>query len=112
MKLLFLGRRRGKTTKVVRWVKVGFRNSHFSFSRVMLVMNPAERVRIIAEYELDEHQVFTWEDWQRRVHGMPKETEVAFDNAEFILSNIAGGRRIAMVTISKMPGDEVEFTTS
>jgi len=77
--LLFFWRQRGKTTRIVEWVKEGAQGSEFPFwDRVMLVFGDAERDRVIAKYELNPRQVFTWDNWKNTA-GIAMSVEVAID---------------------------------
>jgi len=112
VKLLFMGRRRGKTTKTIKWLLEGEQTNIFPYwSRVMLVANGAERVQLIDKFNLNPRQVFVWDDWKHAA-GIDRSVDVAIDNADLILKQMMRGHEIAIITMTKAPTDEVEFTTS
>lgn len=112
MKFLLMGRHRGKTERIIKWLKAGEQSGNFPFwNRVMVVFGEAERERLIAQYELNPRQVFTWDNW-RNAAGIDRSVEVAIDNADLILSYIVRGHPIAFISMTKRPDDEVVTTVS
>lgn len=112
MKLLFMWRQRGKTTRIVRWVQMGEQTQQFPFwSRVMLVQNaPRRRQLIEGEHQLHPRQVFTLADWSKAAIA-DRSVEVAIDDVDLILRSIARGHTIGMISMTRAPHDDVEVTT-
>lgn len=101
MELLQTGRQNGKTFRSVEWVLKGQAQNKFPFwTRVLLVMNHAERERIIKKYHLSPRQVFVFDDWANTGAGVDKTVTVAIDNADVILQNMVRGHRIALITMT------------
>lgn len=112
-------RRSGKTRDLLRWVLDGKRcDGYPGWTRVLVVssVGTAERlkdqaVRIegekrgVAEYaDLDyAHRVYGWEEW-REARNVDPYTEVAYDDAEFLLWQIKAPGRLVRLSIS---ADEV-----
>jgi hypothetical protein len=89
MKIIVQPRRAGKTYKLVEWVRQGKKSSDYPYwSRIMLVSNMMEAERIRNSYDLDCHQVFTFDGWQHRYFLPTTEVEVAIDNAELIFTRM------------------------
>ncbi len=89
MKIIVQPRRAGKTYKLVEWVRQSEKLSDYPYwSRIMLVSNMMEAERIRNSYDLDYHQVFTFDDWQHRYFSPTTEVEVAIDNAELIFTRM------------------------
>jgi len=111
VRLLFMWRRRGKTTRIVKWVQMGEQTTQFPFwSRVMLVQNAAMRRQLIeGAHQLHPRQVFTLSDWSKAAIA-DKSVEVAIDDADLILRSIARGHTIGMISMTKSPHDEMETT--
>lgn len=111
MKLLFMWRQRGKTSRIVEWVVKGEQTTQFPFwSRVMLVHTAVQRRWLIeGAHQLHPRQVFTLADWSKAAI-VDKSVEVAIDDADLILKSIARGHKVAMISMTKTPHDEVETT--
>jgi len=96
----------------VKWVKEGAQGSEFPFwDRVMLVFGDAERDRVIAKYELNPRQVFTWDNWKNTA-GIAMSVEVAIDDADLILKYLVRGHTIRIIAMTKATHDEAETTLS
>lgn len=112
-------RRSGKTRDLLRWVLDGKRcDGYPGWTRVLVVSSidmakhlkdPAVRIegekRGVAEYaDLDySHRVYAWQEWQEARNVNP-DTEVAYDDAEFLLMARQAPGRIVRLSIS---ADEV-----
>lgn len=108
MKYVYSGRATGKTFACVEWLKEGVQGMRWPFwNRILITFSAAERARLIKTYSLDARQVFTWEDWMHcRGYGQA-DVELAFDNADLILQQIAKGHPIRLATFNMNPGDEI-----
>lgn len=111
MKLLFMWRQRGKTSRIVKWVTKGEMIERFPFwNRVMLVHTEAQRRMLIeGEHQLHPRQVFTVSNWSKAAI-VDKSVEVGIDDADLILKSIARGHTIGMISMNKAPHDEMETT--
>lgn len=90
MKVIAAGRKTGKTQQVVDWVLEGERvHGYPGWSRVLLVHNLEEVVRLRDQYSIDSKQIFSLHEWQR-AHNVHPDTEVAIDNLDMYLPNLIG----------------------
>lgn len=85
MIVVALGRQEGKTHQLVDWVRDGDPREHYPhYSRVIVVMFDNDRDRMIKTFNLGVHQVITFATFRRK-SVMYTETEIAIDNAEYVL---------------------------
>jgi hypothetical protein len=87
------GRRGGKTTKMVEWVRQGRKIKEYpGWSRIIVTFNESEAQRLREEYELDYHQVYSFRDLQG-MHGAHRANfDVGVDNADLILEEYLRSR--------------------
>lgn len=117
MKLLFMNRQRGKTTRLMKWLFQAERREAFPYwNRIVLVHSVSERDRIIREFgrgnevltKVLKEQVHVWSDWQKKSHGATK-VQIAIDNLDLILAQMFRSD-IGMIALTKTPDDEMETT--
>lgn len=95
IKLVAKPRRQGKTQAAIDWVLAGQRvDGYPGWSRVLLVHNVQEALRLRGEYNLDPKQVYTLHEWQR-AHNVNPETEVGIENLDLYLHNLIGHHGVA-----------------
>jgi hypothetical protein len=101
MKVIAAARKTGKTQQAVDWVLEGERvHGYPGWSRVLLVHNLEEVVRLRDQFSLDPKQIFSLHEWQRASNVHP-ETEVAIDNVDMYLHNLIGRHGVpTLVTIT------------
>lgn len=95
------GRRAGKTTWLVNWVRAGRERDYgWPCSRVMLVHNEQMRSQIIKQFGLSECQVQVFDVWvKRNQRGVEMDVEVGIDEAGLILQHMLT-HRLANLTIT------------
>lgn len=87
------GRRSGKTTAAVEWVKEGKKTKAYpGWTRILLTIDQSEadRLRCGPDSVLDYHQVFTFDEWKGRGRGSGRNVEIAIDNLDIILAQVLG----------------------
>jgi hypothetical protein len=108
------GRRSGKTTESLKWLKEAKRVDAYPFwDRVLLTFSTdeAQRLRIQLRREAERtgvpdsglyyNLVYSFEEWRRAHLGSSWEGAVAVDNAEFILQKYLNhGQHLAIVTMT------------
>lgn len=112
MQVIVSGRRSGKTTKTLEWVKEARRVPHYPFwDRVLIVatFHEAQVLRIGLRQEAEEqgidesglyyNLVYSIQEWKNAYIDPRWEGLVAIDNAEFILEQILR-QRPALVTMT------------
>lgn len=108
MRYVFSRRATGKTFTCVEWLSQGVQGMRWPFwNRILITFSAAERERLIKTYNLNPRQVFTWQDWHHAKSLGQLDVELAFDNVDLILRNIARGCPIKYATFNINPYDEV-----
>ena len=110
LRLVLGGRKSGKTTALLDWVRAGYRTpGEPGWSRVVLCGDLAGWQHLTACLRDDRDMwdmwdgprcraVFTIEQWQRS-RGLDPLVEVAIDNAEQVLAKAVGGHRLVAATM-------------
>lgn len=99
MKIDVRPRQAGKTYALVEWVREGVEDPTWPFwTRIIVTHSEDEARRIRRYYDLDDHQVFCFRDWQGRYRYSAAAPEIAIDNLDLILSNL--GIRADIVTMT------------
>lgn len=80
------GRGRGKTTKLVEWVRLGEEiNKYPGWSRIIITPNENQAQWVRKEFNLDYHQVYSIQDYQPMPDVHKNNFQIGMDNAEWIL---------------------------
>lgn len=111
MKFLMDERQTGKTEALVEWVRKGAMPHLGStvYSRVILVADSGKYRQLISKYGLDPRQVHTYAAWSS-VRSSDDLIQVAFDDVERILGQVAGWSNIpAVAALSTKPMSVTEF---
>jgi hypothetical protein len=112
MRIIHLGRRLGKTTRLIEWVERGKPTQMWpGWSRIILTptMEEADTIRRTLRArggKADTYRwVFSWGEWQRAQISAAQslDLEVGIDNLDILLNNLIEGRgTVKVVTLDRV----------